>query len=170
MEIEQSQEIFWMLRHWWYGIIPPWTAFPLLSLCKILPLFMYLLYFLWNQVFTQWPLFLVLLIFCNYLSCIMYSVCIVNIFRALSPFFWFYCKVVIFYPATLQRDSLPIGSCWRWSCPNRFWGWKCFSFILLLQKLSKYSVLYAILCIFFSFFFRRLSCELKLRLHIILVW
>lgn len=71
MEIKQSQEIFWMLKHWWYGvIIPPWTAFPPLSLCKILPLFMYLLYFLWNQVFTQWPLFLVLLIFCNYLSCI----------------------------------------------------------------------------------------------------
>lgn len=92
----------------------------------------------------------------------MYSVCIVNIFRALPPFFWFYCKVVIFYPATLQRDSLPIGSCWRWSCPNRFWGWKCFSFILLLQKLSKYSVLFAILCISFSFFFQKIELWIEI--------
>lgn len=105
-----------MLRHWWYGIIPPWTAFPPLSLCKILPLCIYFTFFgikyLLNGLcfLCCWYSVIIFLVF-------MYSVCIVNIFRAFSPFFWFYCKVVIFYPATIQRDSLPIGFCWWLSCP-----------------------------------------------------
>ncbi len=162
MEIEQSHEIVWMLRHWWYGTIPPWTAFPPLSLCKILPLCIYFTFFgikyLLNGLcfLCCWYSVIIFLVF-------MYSVCIiVNIFRDFFPLVLFYCKVVIFYPATLQRDSLHIGSCWRWSCPIVSEVESAFSFILLLQTLSKYPVLFAILCILFSFFSQKIELWIEI--------
>lgn len=82
----------------------------------------------------------------------MYSVCIVNM---LSFFFSLGFIVKLWYFSPLHFKGIPftIESCWTMSLPKCFKGWKCFSFILLLQKMSKYSVLFAILCIFFPFFF-----------------
>lgn len=104
MEIEQSHEIVWMLRHWWYGTIPPWTAFPQLSLCKILPLCIYFTFFgikyLLNGLcfLCCWYSVIIFLVF-------MYSVCIVNIFRDFSPFFWF--TVKLWYFTLLHFKGIP---------------------------------------------------------------
>lgn len=162
-------EIFWMLRHWWYGVIPPWTAFqtpnPRVSVKYCLCIyftFFGIKYLLDGLCFLFcWYSVIIFLVF-------MYSVCIVNIFRAFVSFLWFYCKVVKYF-TLLHFNGFPflldpIGGLCHVPIISEVQSVSalfCFS-----RSCRSILCFFAILCVFLSFFFFFQKIELWIEIEV----